>query len=408
MSKKLIELREARNKSVVAARALLDLATTEKRDLTEDENKQYESHMGDQQERADEIGREERTIEAERDLAGQNFTPNTPENEDRSDLNNPLASPEYRAAYDTFLRGGKDAISPDEARALSAGNGTEGGFLVMPQQMAAGLIKAIDNKVIIRQRANVIQLPFAASLGAASLDNDPADPTWTSEIATGSEDSTMSLGKRELTPHPLAQRIKVSNKLLRVVPDAESLVMSRLAYKFGVVEEAAYMTGDGAKSPLGLFTASNDGIPTGRDVSDGNTNTAFTFDGLINAKYSVKGQYQDVGEWIFHRDAVKMLAKLKDGEGQYIWQPSKTLADPDLLLGNALLQSEYAPSTFTTGLYVGLFGDLSNYWIVDALNIQVQRLIELYAETNQTGFIGRLESDGMPVLSEAFARVKLT
>jgi len=69
--------------------------------------------------------------------------------------------------------------------------------------------------------------------------------------------------------------------------------------------------------------------------------------------------------------------------------------------------SEYAPNTFTTGLYVGILGDFSNYWIADAVDMQVQVLKELYAETNQTGYIGRLDTDGMPVLAEAFARVKL-
>ena len=69
--------------------------------------------------------------------------------------------------------------------------------------------------------------------------------------------------------------------------------------------------------------------------------------------------------------------------------------------------SEWAPNTFTTGEYVGLLGDFSHYWIADALSMQIQRLNELYAETNQVGFIGRLETDGAPVLEEAFVRVKL-
>ena len=72
-----------------------------------------------------------------------------------------------------------------------------------------------------------------------------------------------------------------------------------------------------------------------------------------------------------------------------------------------IFMSEYAPNTFTTGLYVGILGDFSNYWIADALNMQIQKLVELYAATNQDGFISRMESDGMPVVSEAFVRVKL-
>lgn len=218
----------------------------------------------------------------------------------------------------------------------------------------------------------------------------------------------MAFGKRNLEPHPLAKRILISNKLLRASAiQPESLVRSRLAYKFGITEEKAFLTGSGAQQPLGVFTASGDGISTSRDVSTGNSTTAFTFDGLKEAKYSLKGNYWPRARWIFHRDSVKMAAKLKDGEGRYIWEDSVRTGEPDRLLGFPVSMSEYAPNTFTTGLYVGIVGDFSQYWIADALMMAVQRLIELYAATNQVGFIGRLETDGMPVLEEAFARVTL-
>jgi HK97 family phage major capsid protein len=80
---------------------------------------------------------------------------------------------------------------------------------------------------------------------------------------------------------------------------------------------------------------------------------------------------------------------------------------PDRILEVPYVMSEYAPSTFTTGLYVGIIGDFSFYWIADSLKLEIQRLDELYAVTNQVGFIGRSETDGLPVLAEAFARVKL-
>jgi HK97 family phage major capsid protein len=225
----------------------------------------------------------------------------------------------------------------------------------------------------------------------------------------------MSFGKRELHPRPLAKRIKISRKLLSRLPGAEGLVTQRLAYKFAVSEEKAFLTGTGANGPLGVFTASSYGISTGRDVSSGNTSTAITMDGLINALYSLKAQYQTspTTAWLFHRDAVKMIRKLRDdsgasaGTGQYLWQPSTQVGEPDTLLGLPVFTSEYAPNTFTTGLYVGLVGDFSNYWIADADTFSVQRLVELYAEANQVGLIGRKETDGMPVLEEAFARVTL-
>ena len=69
--------------------------------------------------------------------------------------------------------------------------------------------------------------------------------------------------------------------------------------------------------------------------------------------------------------------------------------------------SEHAPNTFTTGLYLGIFGDFRHYWIADSMSFAVQRLVELYAETDQTGFVGRTSVDGAPVLEEAFARITL-
>jgi len=160
---------------------------------------------------------------------------------------------------------------------------------------------------------------------------------------------------------------------------------------------------------MGVFTAATAGfgISTSRDVATGNAATAFTTDGLMEALYSLKGQYHALATWIFHRDAIKRLRKLKDGEGQYIWNPDMKGGQPDMVLGRPYKMSEYCPNTFTTGKYVGIIGDFKNYWIADALSMRIQRLNELYAATNQVGFIGRLESDGMPTLEEAFSRVTL-
>jgi HK97 family phage major capsid protein len=171
--------------------------------------------------------------------------------------------------------------------------------------------------------------------------------------------------------------------------------------------ENGYLNGSGAGQPLGVFTASDDGIGTGRDMATGNTETTFTADGLKNCKYNLTAAYRKNAKWIFHRDGIKMASKFKDGEGQYLWKPGITESDPDRLLGYPVFESEYAPSTFTSGLYVGIFGDFSYYWIADMMQLEMQRLNELYARTSQVGFIGRMWSDGMPVMANAFSRVTL-
>ena len=313
------------------------------------------------------------------------------------------------AGFENFLMGRRDlAMGIPEFRALQADADVAGGYTVAPVQFVSMLIKEVDNLVFMRQLSTVIPVTKAESLGAVSLDNDPADPDWTAEIGTTAADSTMSFGKRELTPHKLSKLLKVSNKLLRISTlNIASLVASRLAYKFSVTEENVYFNGNAAGQPLGIFVASSDGISTARDVSSQNMSTSMTGDGLINAKYSLKAQYMDVAVWMFHRDALKQIRKLKDGNQNYVWLRGISGDKPSTILDNRYFMSEYVPNTFTASQYVGILGDMRNYWIADALTMELQVLKELYAINDQTGYIGRKWPDGMPVLEEAFARVQL-
>ncbi len=406
-----IELKQKRAGLIKQARDLVDLAETEDRSFTAEEQGQYDKLMD---EARDILTRAER-MQAQDDLEKhldkipeKDAAKPDPDPAGDDARAHPRATEEYRTAFRNYLREGRGNLKPDEFRALQADSDSAGGFLVAPQQFVTDLIKAVDNQVFVRTKATKYTVEKAESLGAPALDTDLSDPTWTSEIGAADEDTSLDFGKRELRPHPLSKLIKVSNKLLRISAiDPENIVMDRLAYKFAVVEENGFLNGSGANQPLGVFTASDLGISTGRDVSTGNTTTEIRFDGLIEAKYTLKPQYWARADWVFHRDGAKQIAKLKDGDGQYVWRESVRADEPDRLLGRPVSMSEYAPNTFTTGLYVGVLGDFTHYWIADALNMQVQRLVELYATTNQVGFIGRAELDGMPVNEEAFVRVKL-
>lgn len=405
MSAKSIEMRQERARLIEENRRVLDLADTEGRDLTPEENEEYTKRDADVDSLKLRIDREE--AQERRDGEITELLDNAPTA--RSIAETPENASEVRQmdVWNRFLRRGAGSLGEAEVRALQSDKDESGGYLVAPQQWVNTLLQALDNLVFIRGRATKIQVPTAQSVGAPSLDADPADPTWTGELLTGSADTTMDFGKRELHPMALAQRLLVSNKLLRQASNVESIVRDRLAYKIAVVEENAFLNGTGAGQPLGVFTASSSGISTGRDVSEGNTATSITFDGLISAQMALKPAYRAQAEWCFHTDAVTQIRKLKDGEGRYIWEQSGKMGEPDMILGRPLMESQYAPNTFTTGQYVGCIGAWSYYWIADALNIDIKRLDELYAETNQVGFISRSETDGMPVLEEAFTRVKL-
>jgi HK97 family phage major capsid protein len=312
------------------------------------------------------------------------------------------------AAFEKFLRGGRGVLSGAELRSLQSDSDTDGGYMKTPQQFVNELIKAVDDLTFVRGLARVFPLASADSMGAPELTGRADDADWTGEITAVTEDAGIAFGKRELTPKQLTKLVKVSRKLLRTgAMSAEAIVRDELAYKFGLTQEKGFLTGNGSGQPLGVFTASAQGISTGRDMSTDNSSTAITADNLRNNLYNLRMQYQRNASWIFHRDAIKMISKLKDGNGQYLWTPGITVGDTDRLLGRPVYMSEYAPNTFTAGLYVGIVGDFSNYWIAESAAVSIQRLDELYAANNQVGFIGRADIDGAPVVEAAFSRVKL-
>lgn len=400
------EMRRRRTKLGADARAIMTDAEAAGRSMTPEEEQRFDRLMDERDQVDATIERAERLEDDERRAAEDDAG----RGRDRSNGGEDGGMAALRA----YLLGGRAALTPEQARTLVAGNDPEGGFLVAPQQFVGELLQNVDDMVPLRGLATVQQLTQAESLGVPTLDTDLDDADWTSEIGTGSQDDALRFGKRELRPHPIAKRVKVSRKLLRVSRlGPEAIVRERMAYKFAVTQEKAYMTGDGNQKPLGLFTAHADGIPTSRDVdvsTDASTlvNAAGgnAGDDLITAKYTLKPQYHRNARWLFHRLVLASVRKLKDGQDNYVWRAGLATDQGDTILDLPYVLSEYAPSTFADNDYIGLLGDFRFYWIAEALQFEVQRLVELYAEANQVGFIGRAEADGMPVLSEAFVRLQ--
>lgn len=320
-----------------------------------------------------------------------------------------MQSPNALLGFRSWLRDGRvDGKAGEAFRALSAGSDTGGGYLLAPQAFLTRLINGLDAAIFVRRLATAVPMVGSTGLGVPALDAQPSDPDWTTELNAGSADGMMRVGSRQFSAHPLAKAIRVSGALLRQSGGfAEQVVSDRFAERFGAAQERAYLVGSGAQQPLGVFTAAPQGVPTGQDVATDNTTTMVTADGLMNARFGLKSQFQPRAQWVFHRDIAKQISKLKDSDGRFVLAFSDAADGTDMLLGKPLNLSEFAPNTATTGQYVGALGDFSHYWIGDRLEFNLLRLKELYAETDQVGFIGRYEGDGMPVVGEAFVRVTL-
>jgi HK97 family phage major capsid protein len=215
----------------------------------------------------------------------------------------------------------------------------------------------------------------------------------------------MDFGKASFHPYPCAKSILVSKTLIRrSALSVDDIVRSRLAYKFAVTEENSFLNGSGNNEPLGAFVAHDQGISIARD-RESSVSESFSADDILDLIYDLPAQYRQGAIWVASREFFRRARKLKDGQGQYLWAPGIGAA-PATLGGYPTIESEYAPSTFSSGAYVALFGDWSRYWIVEALGFQVQVAVELYSETNQNLYIGRKEIDGNCIDQNGFIRLK--
>jgi HK97 family phage major capsid protein len=421
MAAKSVELREQRMTVVKNLRELTDKADAEKRDLTAEEQGQWDRGMVD----VDKL--EKRYTDLERFEAVERSA-----NEDGERRSKPLESrsgertgpdvAKSRADFRHYLSTGelRGAMTPGqgETRDTVITTASKGGFLILPVEISADIVKPINDMVYIRgvceKAGSLTKVKEAQKLGIRLRTTRMADADWTTEVQAVTEDTTGAYGRRDLEPQQVSKLAKISLRTLALSVDAEKEVNNELAYKFAITEEKAYMIGSGTGQPLGIFTASANGLPASQDVATA-TAGVLAADDLINVKYSLKQGHQNdpATRWFLSREAVKRIRKLKvastvgGNDLEYVWAPGLVSGQPDKILDIPYCQSEYVPNTFATGLYVAALMNLRYYRIAELDVVFMQRLVELYAATGEVGFIGRRWLDAAVVLAEAGARLKL-
>ncbi len=411
------EKRIERKKVWESMKGMLDLIEKEKRAFTAEEDTKYKAMEADVDRLGTEVQADEQRMLRAKEIEDSFRSTATPATAMRPEptatvtehrMVRPTDTPEYRSAFQTYLGTTTPDGMPVEKRGVLLVGSDPGGGYTVPQEVSMDLIKIARNRFVVRSLARTITLTRAESLSFPKFATELGDVTFTAELLTGSEDTAEPFARVTLTPHPMARRARISKTLLRQSAlDIEAIIKDALGYSAGRVEENAFLNGSGSNEPLGIFTASALGLDTDRDCSTSNTDTAITADGLIEVYHTLHEAYRPMAIWLFNDEAVKKIRKLKDGEGQYIWTPGIVGNATDTILTRPVRVSAYVPHVFTTGLYVGAFGDFSQYYIVDTLGTTIQTLTELYAATNENGYILRKETDGAPVLSEAFVRVTL-
>ena len=388
----ILELREKRAKAWDAAKAFLDSHRTDKGTLSAEDDAAYSRMEQDITDLGKEIARMERREALDAELNKPVSQPITgkPAGDQQAEKKG-RASDEYKRNFWNAMR---LQGNPYEIRnALQEGTDSEGGYLV-PDEYERTLVQALEEENVFRRLAKVIQtssgdrkIPVVATKGTASwIDEDGA--------YTESDDS---FGQVSIGAYKLGTMIKVSEELLNdSVFDLESYISREFARRIGAKEEEAFFTGDGSGKPLGIL-ASSGGAETGITAASA---TAITADELIDLFYSLKSPYRRNAVWVLNDSTIKAIRKLKDSNGQYLWQPSLTAGTPDTILGRPVRTSAYMPAIAASAKTIA-FGDFSYYWIADRQGRSFKRLNELYAANGQVGFLASQRVDGKLILSEA-------
>ncbi|MDA5956295.1 phage major capsid protein [Listeria monocytogenes] len=392
---KILELREKRAKSWEAAKAFLDTKRGTDGIVSPEDTATYEKMEADVVALGKEIDRLEKQEALDRELSKPLNTPLTGKPIFQGmESKGGRASAEYQKAFWNAMRTrAGEGLDPVIKNALQIGTDTEGGYLV-PDEFERTLIEALDEENIFRKLANVIstssgdrKIPVVASKGTASwIDEEGAIP-----------ESDDSFGQVSIGAYKLGTMIKVSEELLNdSVFNLENYIAREFARRIGNKEEDAFFTGDGSGKPTGILAATG-GAQIGVTAASA---TAISIDEILDLFYSLKSPYRNKSVFVMNDATIKAIRKLKDGQGQYIWQPSLQAGTPDTILNRPVYTSSYVPTIAASAKSI-IFGDFGYYWVADRQGRVFKRLNELYAATGQVGFAVTQRVDGKLILPEA-------
>ena len=388
---KILELREKRAKLWDSAKAFLDSRRNEQGLLSAEDTTTYEKMESDVVSLGKEIERLERQAVMDLELARPTSSAITHRpGQSQEPEKTGRASSEYKAA---FWKAMKNKSSFEVQNALQVGTDSEGGYLV-PDEFERTLVEALQEENLFRQLATIIttssgdrKIPVVASKGTAS---------WVDEEGTIPE-SDDAFGQVSIGAYKLATMIKVSEELLSdSVFNLERYIAKEFGRRIGAKEEEAFFIGDGTGKPTGIFHSTG-GAGVGVTAASA---SAISIDEIMDLFYSLKSPYRKNAAFVTNDATIKAIRKLKDGNGQYLWQPSVTAGQPDSLLNRPLKTSAYVPVIASAAKTIA-FGDFSYYWVADRQGRSFQRLNELFAVTGQVGFKATQRVDGKLILAEA-------
>lgn len=404
------ELRERMAVLATEARAELDkiTATTEPGVAKEIEAR-FDTIMGDHDKIKAQVERELRLSAAQKDSeAGDPRRPNQDDSEARGAGEGGAATPEYREVFAKQLRFGVQSLDAEERAVLITGRvdltpeqraqtsttGSSGGYTV-PVELMTEIDRAMAawgpmwDANIVREinttSGNRIPWPTVddtAKTGRIKAQNAAVDDDGTDDVVFGEKLLDAYIYDTGMVRIPL-------ELLQDSVFDIQALVNDLFGERLGRLANSVLTTANGSSAPQGIVPATS----LGKTAAGA---AAITADELIDLFHSVDPAYRASPKcrWMFNDSTLASIRKLKDGDGNYLWQMGDVrTGEPDQFLGKPYSVNQ-AMANIATAAKPVIFGDFSRYVVRKVNGFQVLTLRERYAEFFQVGMVGFKRFDG--------------
>ncbi|KQS65052.1 capsid protein [Methylobacterium sp. Leaf361] len=290
------------------------------------------------------------------------------------------AAHEHKAAFDLYVRAGESAgLKRLEAKALSAGSGPDGGYLV-PDTIERTVLARLGQVSPIRSIASVQPISGAQYKRAVSVGAPVTG--WAAETAPRPETAAPALSEiafpaMELYAMPAATQTLLDDSVV----DLDAWLSAEVETAFAEQEGVAFVSGNGASRPRGFLsydTVANATWVPGK-IGTVATGAAGAFpsaspgDALFDLIYGLRAAYRQNAGFVMNRRTQSAIRKFKDSEGNYLWQPPLAAGRSATLVGFPVTEAEAMPDLAKDSLSVA-FGDFRRgYLVVDRTGMRVLR-----------------------------------
>lgn len=258
-----------------------------------------------------------------------------------------------------------------QKHAMSSYSDAAGGYLVMPE-LDRDITKFLYDTSPIRQVARTVRI--STDQYEKPQRRGRAGFNWRNRETAGGETTAPTYGKVTIKVHDLEARPLVPVNLINdAYVDVEPEVRDAVGTEFSLAENSAFVIGDGDGQPRGFLDYPAGTDPTLGQVQQVNSGSAaaLTSDGIHSLVTALKSAYRARAVFGANRTTIGSIMKMKDGQNNYLWQPSFMAGRPQTLVGYPIQEMNDIPSEGANALAL-VFGDFfSGYTIVDRIGITI-------------------------------------